>query len=93
LKFQPKEKPFTKVFRNSTEGYALDWNPKVAGNLISGSCNGEIYSYQFMNQSEWVKDAQPIKYHLGSVEDLQWSPFDESVFISCNFLFANHRLD
>eukprot|EP01111_Echinosteliopsis_oligospora_P002902 TRINITY_DN1466_c0_g1_i1.p1 TRINITY_DN1466_c0_g1~~TRINITY_DN1466_c0_g1_i1.p1 ORF type:complete len:506 (+),score=155.49 TRINITY_DN1466_c0_g1_i1:95-1612(+) len=63
------------------EGFALDWNPISAGRLLTGDCKGTIFETNVFTQNI-VADG--YKGHTASVEDLQWSPTEENVFISCS---------
>ena len=72
------------MVEHSTEGYALDWC-RTSGSLLTGDCNGQILltspDETYVN---WNTDMQSFQGHTGSVEDLQWSPVEETVFASCS---------
>lgn len=82
-------KPFFSYSKHTTEGYALDWSLASEGHLATGDCSGNIHlwaprpdggysvtpSYE-TNAADRASDASP------SVEDLQWSPTEASVFAS-----------
>jgi ribosome assembly protein RRB1 len=80
-------KPFFSYTKHAMEGYALDWSPVTQGSLVTGDCGGNIHlwtprpegsysvapSYE-ANTSDRSIEASP------SVEDLQWSPTEATVF-------------
>jgi ribosome assembly protein RRB1 len=82
-------KPYFSYSKHETEGYAIDWSLVNQGQLATGDCNGSIHlwtprpdggysvtpSYE-TNASDRAPDASP------SVEDLQWSPTEATVFAS-----------
>jgi ribosome assembly protein RRB1 len=86
-------KPYFSYSKHETEGYAIDWSLVNQGQLATGDCNGSIHlwtprpdggysvtpSYE-TNASDRAPDASP------SVEDLQWSPTEATVFASWNKL-------
>ncbi|KAI8866870.1 WD40 repeat-like protein [Ramicandelaber brevisporus] len=67
------------------EGYSLDFSSKT-GSLLSGDCNGKIIlTTRNLNTGNFVSDDNKVfKGHEGSVEDLQWSPSENTVFASCS---------
>jgi ribosome assembly protein RRB1 len=83
-------KAFFSYSGHSTEGYALDWSSKQQGHLVSGDCAGSIHVwrpreeggyavstfYDNRNTSGRSVEVSP------SVEDLQWSPTEATVFAS-----------
>lgn len=70
------------VHSHSSEGYALDWSPVAEGRLASGDCRARIHVWQPAPGGRWVVSGA-FKGHEASVEDLQWSPSEETVFASC----------
>lgn len=60
------------------EGFALDWSPTEEGRLASGDCGNNIYVTRTV-EGGWATDPVPFVGHVGSVEDLQWSPTESSV--------------
>ncbi|GKY97180.1 hypothetical protein MPSEU_000676400 [Mayamaea pseudoterrestris] len=82
------KKPFFSYKGHSTEGYALDWSLQKQGLLASGDCSGSIHLwnpreegsyavssfYESSNTTDRLVDVNP------SVEDLQWSPTEATVF-------------
>ncbi|ANB12916.1 Rrb1p [Sugiyamaella lignohabitans] len=64
------------------EGYALDWSPLLqTGALLTGDISGRIHLTS-RTQSGWVSDRTPYISHGGSVEEIQWSRSEKSVFAS-----------
>ncbi|GAB2225360.1 hypothetical protein Droror1_Dr00006152 [Drosera rotundifolia] len=72
------------VFKHKDEGYAIDWSPVVPGRLLSGDCKKHIHLWEPSSGTTWKVDPVPFVGHMGSVEDLQWSPTEENVFASCS---------
>ena len=68
------------------EGYGMDWSPVSAGSLLTGDCKKYIYLWNpsDASASNWTVDKVPFTGHKGSVEDIQWSPTEASVFASCS---------
>ena len=68
---------------HATEGYALAWSPLLAGRLVSGDCAGGLYLWEGGEAGAgWTVDGRSFRGHSGSVEDLCWSPGEDSVFCS-----------
>ncbi|AOW02959.1 WD40-repeat-containing domain protein [Yarrowia lipolytica] len=74
-------KPLYTIKQHKTEGYAVDWSPLVTGGeLLTGDCDGNIYQTS-RGQSGFTTSENP--YSVGSsVEDLQWSTSEKTVFAS-----------
>ncbi|XP_062470263.1 glutamate-rich WD repeat-containing protein 1 [Pezoporus occidentalis] len=83
LKEQPPLNPLCTFPGHMGEGYALDWSPTVNGQLLSGDCSGRIHVWRPQGGG-WAVDQRPLLGHSASVEDLQWSPNEPSVFCSCS---------
>lgn len=67
------------------EGFAIDWSPTVAGRLATGDCSGKIHVLNPHSAGvTWESDGKGFSGHAGSVEDLQWSPSENTVFASCS---------
>lgn len=69
------------------EGYAVDWSKHFAGRAATGDCAGAIHIWNAASSgsaSAWSVDPTAYKGHQGSVEDLQWSPTEGTVFASCS---------
>ena len=85
----PPTKP-TFTFRgHRSEGYAIDWSLKAPGKLATGDCSGNIHIWNCevssqMNSNQWQVDPKPYTGHKGSVEDIQWSPSEATVFSSAS---------
>ncbi|KAF2238944.1 WD40 repeat-like protein [Viridothelium virens] len=66
-----------------TEGYAVDWSPVIAeGKLLTGDVNGRIFTTTIGEGGQVTTDKEPFTGHKGTVEELQWSPVERSVFAS-----------
>eukprot|EP00698_Gefionella_okellyi_P009971 TRINITY_DN2566_c0_g1_i1.p1 TRINITY_DN2566_c0_g1~~TRINITY_DN2566_c0_g1_i1.p1 ORF type:complete len:489 (-),score=101.04 TRINITY_DN2566_c0_g1_i1:195-1472(-) len=76
-------RPLQTFAGHQTEGFAMDWSPVVTGALLTGDCYRDIYLWQPSPAGVWMINAQPFRGHTDSVEDIQWSPQQDSVFISC----------
>jgi ribosome assembly protein RRB1 len=63
----------------------LDWNRPTSTslNLLSGDNAGEIYLTTSVNAGFRAFE-KPFTSHLSSVEDIQWSPTEITVFGSCS---------
>lgn len=89
---------FTVKAHNGVEGYAMDWAGVVNGGSSSagGAPNkasslrlltGDIHSKIFLttaSNSGFSTNPSPFTSHTSSVEDLQWSPNEPTVFASCS---------
>ncbi|XP_027003964.2 glutamate-rich WD repeat-containing protein 1 [Tachysurus fulvidraco] len=86
--FIKQHKEATPLFSFSghmTEGFAIDWSPKVPGRLVSGDCKKNIHVWEPREGgTSWQIDQRPFSSHNKSVEDLQWSPTEATVFASCS---------
>ncbi|VDL95684.1 unnamed protein product [Schistocephalus solidus] len=69
---------------HQTEGYALAWSPLAAsqGYLATGDLAGAIHIWQ-PRPTGWTV-SKPYSGHEGSVEDIQWSPTEATVFLSAS---------
>ena len=64
----------------NVEGYGLDWSPLInTGTLLSGDCTGRVYLTN-RTTSKWVTDKTPFVASDDSIEDIQWSPAEKTVF-------------
>ncbi|XP_021894314.1 glutamate-rich WD repeat-containing protein 1 [Carica papaya] len=75
--------PLMNFSGHKDEGYAIDWSPIVPGRLVSGDCKSFIHLWE-PTSSTWNVDPTPFTGHTASIEDLQWSPTEASVFASCS---------
>lgn len=80
-------KPYYVHSQHSTEGYALDWSPVKQGYLASGDCEGNIHIWTPRSEGGYeVAPSYSSKAYAGStqqppsVEDIQWSPTEATVF-------------
>ena len=65
------------------EGVALDWSGVVPGRLVTGCLNGGIMLWE-EGQGRWTGLPEIYAGHKKSVEDLQFSPEEADVFLSCS---------
>ncbi|KZT08545.1 glutamate-rich WD repeat-containing protein [Laetiporus sulphureus 93-53] len=79
---------FTINSHGRAEGFAMDWassgeaNP-TALRLLTGDIQSKIY-LTTTTPSGFNALSQPFISHTSSVEDLQWSPTEATVFASCS---------
>ncbi|KAK3374706.1 WD40-repeat-containing domain protein [Podospora didyma] len=82
---QQQNTPLYTVKKHKTEGYAVDWSPlHPLGKLLTGDNNGEIYMTQRTDGGGFVTNDKAFLGHTSSVEELQWSPSEASVFASAS---------
>lgn len=81
-----QNKPISTIrAHKANEGYALDWSPLVSqGKLLTGDTAGNIFATTRTQGGGWVTDTTPFTGHQGSVEELQWSPKEPTVFASAS---------
>ncbi|POR38590.1 Ribosome assembly protein RRB1 [Tolypocladium paradoxum] len=80
-----QNKPIATIRTHKSEGYAVDWSPTVpGGKLLTGDNDGLIYVTTRTDGGGWVTDSRPFQGHTGSVEEIQWSPSEQSVFASAS---------
>jgi len=79
------------MFKHADEGWALAWSPLVHGRLLSGDCAGKIQLWEPSEGGKWGVGQSAFQAPAGSgfsdnpsVEDLQWSPSETTVFASCS---------
>lgn len=80
-------KPIATLRMHKEEGYALDWAPATSfpnGRLLTGDCEGKIYSTLGSENGSFSTDTRPFIGHTGSIEELQWSPSEKNVFASAS---------
>ncbi|KAI9219781.1 WD40-repeat-containing domain protein [Blastocladiella britannica] len=77
-----KVEPLFKV-EHKQEGFAMDWSRKQEGHLVTGDCDNTI-KYTTPTPSGFALSATYANVHASSVEDLQWSPSEATVFASCS---------
>lgn len=83
------KKPFFSYEKHGSEGYALDWSPVRKGCLATGDCTGSIHVWNPRPEGGYAVsrfyEANTSDRSVDvprSVEDLQWSPSEETVFAS-----------
>ena len=76
-------RPLFQFRGHKTEGYAMDWSRCDKGALATGDCNGQVFVYH-PTESGWSVDTTPFVGHRASVEDIQWSPSESTVFATCS---------
>ena len=79
---------FTVGSHGRTEGFALDWAASGGANpsalrLLTGDVDARIF-LTTTTPAGFNALAQPFAGHAASVEDLQWSPSEPTVFASCS---------
>ena len=80
-----KRRPLGTAGAHKTEGFALDWSRREWGNLLTGDCAGHIYWTQLDAQAGGSQcNGAAFTGHAASVEDLQWSPAESTVFASAS---------
>lgn len=79
------QKPVFTIDSHSTEGYAMDWasSGPTSLRLLTGDNHSKIY-LTTATQSKFTTLGQPFTSHTSSIEDLQWSPGEPTVFASCS---------
>lgn len=70
---------------HKTEGYAMDWNAPSSSSLclLTGDNDSKIYLTTGAN-ADFRPSLAPFCSHESSVEDIQWSPSEITVFASCS---------
>lgn len=67
------------------EGFAIDWSPLIPqGRLLTGDNSGKIFHTTRNETGKFVPDSSPFTGHTSSVEELQWSPAERTVFASAS---------
>lgn len=73
---------YTVRAHGNVEGYGLDWSPLInTGALLTGDCLGRIHMTS-RTTSSWVTDKTPFFASQSSIEDIQWSTSENTVFAS-----------
>lgn len=64
----------------NVEGYGLDWSPVISeGAVLSGDVAGRIYLTKNAG-SKWLTDREVFQTSSASIEDIQWSRSEQTVF-------------
>ncbi|KAI9896119.1 hypothetical protein N3K66_009019 [Trichothecium roseum] len=80
-----QNKPVSTVRAHKAEGYAVDWSPTApGGKLLTGDNDGLIYVTTRTDGGGFATDNRAFQGHTGSVEEIQWSPSEQSVFASAS---------
>ncbi|PKI85954.1 Ribosome assembly protein rrb1 [Malassezia vespertilionis] len=82
---------YTVENHRGVEGFAMDWGG-LFGSGASGKghlrlLTGDVHSKIFLTTSTntgFTTHANPFESHTSSIEDLQWSPSEPTVFASCS---------
>ncbi|WFD29393.1 Ribosome assembly protein rrb1 [Malassezia sp. CBS 17886] len=82
---------YTVEAHRGVEGFAMDWGGILGGGggrgghlrLLTGDVHGKIF-LTTSNNTGFSTHASPFESHTSSVEDLQWSPAEPTVFASCS---------
>eukprot|EP00929_Paragymnodinium_shiwhaense_P048408 TRINITY_DN24478_c0_g1_i1.p1 TRINITY_DN24478_c0_g1~~TRINITY_DN24478_c0_g1_i1.p1 ORF type:complete len:486 (-),score=142.25 TRINITY_DN24478_c0_g1_i1:293-1750(-) len=81
-------KPIFSFDGHGDEGFALDFNPKETGRLLTGCNSGSIFLWEPAPGGWKVQTDSPFKGHgKFSVEDIQWKKHgdgSQSLFASCS---------
>ncbi|KAK3082002.1 hypothetical protein LTS18_008717 [Coniosporium uncinatum] len=68
-----------------SEGYAADRSKlSTTGKLATGDVDGKIFTHTRADNGSWTSDSQSFTGHTGSVEEIQWSPTEKTVFASAS---------
>ena len=76
---------FTINSHGRAEGFAMDWASSGPSSLrlLTGDIHSNIY-LTTTTPSGFNALSQPFRSHTSSVEDIQWSPSEPTVFASCS---------
>lgn len=76
---------FTIDSHGQAEGFAMDWasSGPASLRLLTGDIHSKIY-LTTSSPSGFNALSQPFTSHTSSVEDIQWSPSEPTVFASCS---------
>jgi len=75
---------YTVTTHGRSEGFAMDWAASTNGlRLLTGDITSKIY-LTTSTASGFNTMPNPFTSHTSSVEDLQWSPSEPTVFASCS---------
>ncbi|KAF8506580.1 glutamate-rich WD repeat-containing protein [Russula emetica] len=76
---------YTVDTHGSVEGFAMDWAASDTGSLrlLTGDIHSKIY-LTTSTPTGFTTQKTPFTSHTSSVEDIQWSPSEATVFASCS---------
>jgi len=76
---------FTVNSHGRAEGFAMDWatSGSTSLRLLTGDAHANIY-LTTSSPSGFNALSRPFQSHTSSVEDIQWSPSEPTVFASCS---------
>lgn len=76
---------FTIPSHGRAEGFAMDWASSGSSSLrlLTGDIHSKIY-LTTSTPSGFNALSQPFLSHTSSIEDIQWSPSEPTVFASCS---------
>ena len=83
-KLRTLPKPIFSFIGHKAEGYAMDWSVVNKGYLATGDQNKKIFIWKPLEAFSWHVDQHPLTGHEDSVEDIQWSPNEENILVSCS---------
>ncbi|KAK6531251.1 ribosome biosynthesis protein rrb1 [Arthrobotrys megalospora] len=67
------------------EGYAIDWSPLIQqGRLLTGDNAGKIFHTTRNESGKFIAENTPFTGHTSSIEEIQWSPSERTVFASAS---------
>lgn len=73
-------KPEHRLLGHEEEGYGLNWNPHIEGQLLSGSDDAKICLWDIREAGLEVNAVNSWKGHSSVVEDVDWHKFHSYVF-------------
>lgn len=74
-----KRPAYTVRAHGNVEGYGLDWSPVEPGSLLTGDVSGRVF-FSRKTPSGWTTDKSAFHAADQSVEDIQWSRSEKTVF-------------
>lgn len=77
-------KPIYSYRGHKQEGFAMDWSTVAKGYLATGDCSRRIHIWKPLEAFSWHVEQHPLSGHTDSVEDIQWSPNEAHMLVSCS---------
>ncbi|KAG5459237.1 MAG: WD40-repeat-containing domain protein, partial [Olpidium bornovanus] len=74
---------YTVENHGDVEGFAMDWSDVATGRLLTGDVSGRIF-LTTRTQTGYTTSPDAFTSHTSSVEDIQFSPVEKTVFASCS---------